>query len=240
MKKTLFALALMAAFGSQAMAEEPPTWDFSSTIYGAQWAAGYYKGISFSLATDSDRYTAEAPLYKADFNATLVSIQILGRDNNDDAIPTTLSLMVVDSQGSLLGISDSHTHASGKLNGFDYTRKISTFSFDTETAPITLNTSENYYAYFVTSDVAETLTSDFVLTADNFNTTVTTTAGLALHNGTEYSDSVTNWGVLSGFGSSNAAAYVPDMTITLKAPEPATATLSLLALAGLVSRRRRH
>lgn len=238
MKKTLFALALMAAFGSQVMAEEPPTWDFSTTIYGTRYNKAYVKGIAFCLATDSDRYTATAPLYRADFDASLVSIQILARENNDNEIPTTLALMVVDSEGALIGLSSSHTHTPGMLNGFQYTRMISTFSFDTETAPVTLNTSENYYAYFVSNDVAETLTSDFVLTADNFNSTVSQ-VGVALHDGTTYTDDVMHWGTLTGLGTSSLTAYVPDMTITLKAPEPATATLSLLALAGLAARRRR-
>ena len=88
------------------------------------------------------------------------------------------------------------------------------------------------------------------MTHSNFSTTVTTTPGLSFYNGkNEYDDGCEHWGFLSNsFMTTTQLNYVPNMVVTVKPipkpatdtiPKPATATLSLLALAGLCSRRRR-
>lgn len=55
-----------------------------------------------------------------------------------------------------------------------------------------------------------------------------------------YDDGSDHWGFLGvGFMHSVATNYVPNLVVTvMPVPEPATVTLSLLALAGFCARRR--
>ena len=237
MKKTLIAILALSGL---AMADQELTWSFGTTVYEQSNNGGSYSGVAFKLSTDSDRYTADVFAFDQISSATLTSIQILSRNNNDTDIPVTLSLMVVDGNGALVGVSNSHTHTAAQMNGLQYTRRISTFSFGTEEAPITLSTNTNYYAYFVTEEKAAELTNDFVLTSDNYGQTVTSATLFAYQGKNPYTDSATNWGLQNGFKSVASSGFVPNMKVNVTVPEPATATLSLLALAGLAARRRRH
>lgn len=237
MKKTLIAILALSGL---AMAEQELTWSFGTTAYEQSNNGGSYSGVAFKLSTGSDRYTSDVFAFDQISSATLTSIQILSRNNNDTDIPVTLSLIVVDGDGALLGVSSSHTHTAAQMNGLQYTRSISTFSFDTEEAPITLSTNTNYYAYFVTEEKADELTNDFVLTSDNYGQTVTSATLFAYQGKNPYTDSAANWGLQNGFKSVASAGFVPNMKVNVTVPEPATATLSLLALAGLAARRRRH
>ena len=124
--------------------------------------------------------------------------------------------------GTFVGISNN-VATNGNLNGSN------TFTF----SDVTLDPNEQYQYLFVTSNDTTTLSTfdgyksvahQFGLNVANINAT------LPSGDGTYKGSGLNDW----------EGSYMPNVSVGVSVtPEPTTATLSLLALAGLCARRRR-
>ena len=221
MKKTLITLLALAG---AAMAEGENLILSTAPEYNGT-EGGSFAGVCFTLASvDTERFSVTGGELTA--KVALSSISLTERGNNDLAADRVL--YITDSDNTYLGSSAVFTKEEGS--------DVAVFDFG---GTITLNTAETYYAYLITS------ASD-----DNWKVGETTVPSgqqnsgqLATAGGSLTSGNAANWGVLNGQKSLVAEGYTPVMSISVTAlpsvPEPATATLSLLALAGLAMRRRR-
>ncbi|MBR4107117.1 MAG: PEP-CTERM sorting domain-containing protein [Akkermansia sp.] len=221
MKKTLIALlaAATCAMGSEL------TFDTVPSYGGTQ--GGSYCGVVFTLASaDTQRFDVLGGELTP--QVTLGSISLLERGGNynlaDDRV-----LYITDDTNTYLGSSDVFTKADGSdLAVFDFGNSI------------TLDTTKTYYAYMTTSASDDAwVAGETVVPAGQYYS-----GHLAACGGSLTSGNSANWGFLGGQKSLASTTYAPDMSITVSTvapavPEPATATLSLLALAGLAARRRR-
>jgi len=158
---------------------------------------------------------ALSDLYNAttlDERVLLVSYSFISRSNT--AKTTGLQLQVSDSSGAILGVSDVVTYDANATTGGVY--GVGTFTFRDA---ITLD-SGALYTY----------------------TLLDSSTGKAHTGGVNYGEFKTSYGSGNGFKIDGLAhdAYHPVISIkTQTIPEPATAALSLLALAGLAARRRK-
>lgn len=214
MKKTLLALLAMTAC---AMGD---TLTFSTAPEYNGSEGGSYAGIVFTLgANDPERFALTGEI--ATPMVDLVSISLTERGSNnlaDDRI-----LYVTDSNNVYLGSSSVFTKAEGS--------DVAVFDFG---GTITLNVADTYYAYLLTSAGDDSWTvGETVVPSGQFFSGQLAAAGGSLTAG-----NAANWGLLNGQKSLASTGYAPVMSIEV-IPEPATATLSLLALAGLAARRRR-
>ena len=184
---------------------------------------GSYAGIVFTLgADDTERFTLDEGTLPS--KVTLTSISLTERGGNYN-LNTDRILYLTDANNVYLGSSSKFTKAEGT--------DVAVFDFDDS---ITLSTSATYYAYMLAS-----------ADDDNWKAGETTVEGgqfysgqLAACGGSLTGANAANWGFLNGQKSLHSTGYAPMMSIEVKAiPEPTTATLSLLALAGLAARRRR-
>lgn len=249
MKKTLIALL---ALGSMAVADEPITYTFTNTTGEGVNRSGGCAGISFQLG-DTSRMDVDQPLLTATFNPLYIqSIAIKTSDTQTNG-STPLCMFIVDSDLTLLAVSESCTPTSTLS-------EVLTFNFN-ETASLMTNPEVNttnqglsggtqYYAFFLNADRYSNTTDR------NYNASIGSV--VPSNDGHPWADSNTVALSLVSFpdtttagenailsGSNGGLGYKYNqfgafVTITAKAPEPATATLSLLALAGLAARRRRH
>ena len=189
--------------------------------YGGE-QGGKYAGIVFTLgAVDTERFTLDEGTLPS--MVTLSSISLTERGNNN--LDADRILYLTDANNVYLGSSSTFTKAEGT--------DVAVFDFNDS---ITLSTSATYYAYLMNS------AGD-----DNWEAGETTVSGgqyysgqLAACGGSLTAANAANWGLLNGQKALASTGYAPMMSIEVKAiPEPTTATLSLLALAGLAARRRR-
>ncbi len=188
------------------------TLDYSNDKYGFQFYLG--DSVRMDLAYQGQNVT---PLPA---ELTLKSITLAA---NSDSAGSALKAVITDRDHwqdpkpyNVLGVSDSFSKVA-----------------DTETTitfgkGITLSTDTTYSIYFVTeSTIVGT-------TFDPSNATALSMKAIKIDN-TDSNDKYCGFLIQNGGGKDSK--YGPIMTMTL-APEPATATLSLLALAGLAARRR--
>jgi len=141
----------------------------------------------------------------------LVSYSFVARP---DSSTSTGYLQVSDTQGNVLGVSDAVTYTSNTNNAYN----VGTFSFEGKN--ITLS-STAAYTYTIVTKSAET---------GEFTPVASFSYG-------EFNPYVASG---KGFFIDGNKDYQPIVSIkTQSIPEPTTATLSLLALAGLAARRRR-
>ncbi len=182
---------------------------------------GNYAGIVFTLgANDPDRFALTGEI--ATPMVDLVSISLTERGNNDLAADRIL--YVTDSNNVYLGSSSVFTKAEGS--------DVAVFDFG---GSITLNVSDTYYAYLLTSASDDTWkVGETVVPGGQYYSGQLAAAGGSLTTG-----NAANWGLVNGQKSLASTGFAPVMSIEV-IPEPATATLSLLALAGLAARRRRR
>lgn len=199
-------------------------------------------GISFTLSNDNDRLT------------------IVGSPDNTLELPTTLGLQTItfdhiqaDTKTGTPGAGDYYLYitttganetnktvvgqSSSAINisstGRDTDNSTYTFSFDT----LKLAANTEYFAYFVEESKVSTAVNSVtkVFTPSEANGLI----GMQLGTGYGSSTDAHDFSVISATGYP-APAYTADVTFKVVAvPEPTTATLSLLALAGLAARRRR-
>ncbi|MFI3243932.1 MAG: PEP-CTERM sorting domain-containing protein [Akkermansia sp.] len=260
MKKTLFTsiLALCCAGAAVADTTEKVTYTTSNYV-GDNMNGGNYNSIAFNI--DSDYYglnpTIDAAVTSADSTASEAKEYF-----TSDAALTLDSITVVSrySTGSSPSYTDSNTedsitysvssyYAYITIDGTTYTSKYST----TKTQVLVYEDGDNgYYTrslmtfdlansdLAIYTDTSYTLQFGYTVTATDSETSETSTfevtgASVGLAADVQSND----W----YFGSSSTYGN-PGMSITTSAlvtiPEPTTATLSLVALAGLMVRRRRQ
>ena len=161
---------------------------------------------------------------------TLNAITLTERTNRDFA--ADYQLYITDANNVFLGASSVYTKAE------DSNDAVFTFSTD-----ITLNINATYYAYtWKTTDNAINtwVAGETVLAGGKFYSL----GNIAATNGGNglTADNASNWGLISSQKGLASTTFAPVMSISataIRVPEPTTATLSLLALAGLAARRRR-
>ena len=217
MKKTIALLLAAAGF---AMAD---TYTASTPAKSGTGAQGNYYG--FTIAFDNSTYlTTDVP---ADTVLNLDSITLQSRTG--DATFADMKVAVYTfvgdgTVGTFLGTSSTVTFAADTTF---------TLTFD----GIQVNSSDSYQFLYVAAGTDDSTLSSFEgyqAAAMSWGTSVTNSFGASIPAG---------WGTYKASGlNSWEGQYIPVTTVTLSTPvvpEPATATLSLLALAGLAARRRR-
>ena len=218
MKKTIIALL---ALGSGVMASDG--WVMSTTPAYDGSQGGSYAGIVFTLGSnDTTRFTKTGEAVLSE-QVELVSISLTERGGHNLAADRIL--YVTDANNVYLGSSAGYTKAEGT--------DVAVFDFG---GAITLNTSDTYYAYLMdgASDDDWKAGKTIVPSGQYYSGQLAAAGG-------SLSSSAANWGLLNGQKALASTGYAPVMSIvtTPAVPEPTTATLSLLALAGLAARRRR-
>ena len=218
MKKTLIALMALAglAAGETYTASTP-----AKSGAGAQ--GGYY---GFTLTFDNATYLTTSVPSNTELN--LDSITLQSRSDNPTAAAMKVAVYKYESDsttGAFLGTSV--TTLENVANDTTYT-----LTFE----DITVNSSDRYQFLFVQANTTEDLTTfaGYQAAAMAWGTSVTNSFSANIPGG---------WGTYKSNGiNSWEGQYIPVTTVTLSTPavpEPTTATLSLLALAGLAARRRR-
>ncbi len=228
MKKTFITAALSLctalAYGT----------DYTTTTTGTGTGNGTYYGWCTAL-THSYLTTTPESLQTTDV-LTLNSISIVGGTGSGGTLTDGAKLAIFkyssDSNvGSFVGISDN---VAVRTAGESFT-----FSF----SDVNLTAGQQYQFLFVsttataatfTTDLAEgtTMLSAYQAVAGSVRHQVHNHSSIPGGDGTYKSSGMNSW----------EGAYVTSATYslsTLPVPEPTTATLSLLALAGLAARRRR-
>ena len=233
MKKTIITLIALAgvAFASESIT-------LGTSVGSGTGAAG---GVIFTLKDNPTRYTLtgleESQLLPNTLTLSSITLNDIyylnARATNDSTYQ--LWLYVTDEDGHVLGISDKKmvsvytTDANATGNTSDYT-------FDFKSLTISKNTE--YKVWFKSSETA--YTTDAVTGVKNIaetNAENIRTQNLV----TGLTGSQDELGVIltNGTNGTGLGAYAYTMSASFVVPEPTTATLSLLALAGLAARRRR-
>ena len=218
MKKTIIALMALAGLAAA------DTYTASTPAKSGAGAQGNYYGFTLSF-DNASCLTTDVP---ADTLLSLDSITLQSRSGSATAAAMKVAVYkyVGDSTtGTFLGLSE--TTLENVADDTTYT-----LSFN----GITVNSSDRYQFLYVNADTTEDLTTfdGYKAAALAWGTAVTNSFSAQIPGG---------WGTYKGNGiNSWEGNYMPVTTITLSTPavpEPTTATLSLLALAGLAARRRR-
>ena len=218
MKKTLIALMALASF---AAAE---TYTASTPAKSGSGAQGNYYG--FTLSFDNAAFlTTDVP---SDTELVLDSITLQTRSGSVTAAAMKVAVYEYTADyttGTFLGVSETTL----KDVAADTTY---TLNFE----GITVDSSARYQFLFVDANTTEDLSSfdGYKAAAMAWGVSVTNSFSTQIPGG---------WGTYKGNGlNSWEGNYVPVTTITLSTPavpEPTTATLSFVALAAMVMRRRR-
>ena len=236
MKKTIIALLSLTAI---AIADEATDVLYTSTSNGTA-ASGYEAhGFAFNLSGTALTTTSTPSSYDFSDSVTLSSISLTVRDvtnNTSEDKDGKHIIVITDSdlkiQGWSSNVSDTATDAEG-------------YSFTWNFADVTLDTDTTYYAIAYDANVSLTLGATLARVSEvmQFGTNGVSDYGT---NGLSFDGASTGkTGLMflnAGSYAINTAQtqYAPNVTIVTKMiPEPTTATLSLLALAGLAARRRR-
>ena len=221
MKKTLIALMVLAGVASAA------TYTASTPGKSAAGAQGNYYG--FTLAPANATYlTTDIPADVTELN--LDSMTLLTRSGSNSSVDMKVAVYAYagdNTVGTYLGSSSS----TGTTIENDATITL-TFS------GVTIDPTARYQFLFVKAEATDLTLSTF----DGYKS-ASTNWGISVTN--SFSGNIPQgWGTYKGNGiNSWEGQYVPVTTLTMSTvvvPEPATATLSLLALAGLAARRRRR
>ena len=216
MKKTLIALMALASVAAA---------DTYTSSTPEKTNKGNYYG--FTLAPANSTYlTTDIPAGVTELN--LDSITLLTRDGT---YSTDMKVAVYAYEGdNTVGTYLGSSSATGTDVAAD-TALTLTFS------GVTIDPNARYQFLFVKADATDLTLSTF----DGYKSAATAW-GVSVTN--SFTANIPQgWGTYKGNGiNSWEGQYVPVTTLTMSTvvvPEPATATLSLLALAGLAARRRR-
>ena len=236
MKKTLITLLALAG---AAMADEATDVLYTSTSNGTEASNYEAKGFAFNLSGTALTTTSTPSSYDFSDSVTLSEITLTLRDvknsTNEDKDGKHI-IVITDSDLKIQGWSSNESDTATDAEGYEFTWNF---------ANVTLDTDTTYYA--IAYDSGASLTKGTTLTqageAMQFGTN-----GVSNYdaNGLSFDGASTGkTGLMFLNGGSYAIntaqkQYAPNVKIVTKMiPEPATATLSLLALAGLAARRRR-
>ena len=227
MKKTLIALMALASVAAA------DTYTSSTPEKSGDGAQGNYWG--FTLAPANATYlTTDIPEGVTELN--LDSLTILTRSSGNSAVDMKVAVYTYtgdNTVGTYLGSSSSTGTAASN-------NETLTLTF----SGVTIDPTARYQFLFVKADATDLTLSTF----DGYKTAAISW-GVSVTN--SFSGQIPGgWGTYKGNGiNSWEGNYVPVTTLTMSTvgstespvvPEPATATLSLLALAGLAARRRRR
>lgn len=232
-------MSLLACLG-MASAEDIYNYDFSTTAAYTNTNGGTYQGVMFKLTDQNPLITMTDNDPVQGLRPTLIldSITIQLRNTAAGTCADGRYLYIADSNNKLLAISDfaSQTTQGGNLVfNFSETADVLTSSTANKENMLILNTNEMYYAYFGKDDAVLTNWSIGETTIPNGQVYSVQLAAVAA------TGTTSEWGLMNGGRQQQGSTgFTPAMTIAVHTPEPATATLSLLALAGLCARRKRH
>ena len=253
MKKTI--IALLALVGC-AFAEDYTLTSTLSKNYNVTYH-GFYLNLSEHV-----KYTDASITEDLTQNVELKSLDLQFASNNN-AVGNTFQFVVLDNTSSkVLGYSSTVGVVSNNTN------KTYEFVAADGTSPLTLSSTATYRYLAVLDDVVDIISADttknYIYNGGSSSSVTNATSeagptisgGLVVVSGRAYADQTNAYAdclYISGAdGTSTSQSsnghnlhVVPTnikvATITVPAvPEPATATLSLLALAGLAVRRRRR
>ena len=226
MKKSLITTALLAAMTmlSPVMADDEFT---VTTGDGYDQDRGNYYGFTISMVDTFLDATSTSGSDLASFDEVVLNSLSLQRRTQGNPSGHTVYLAVYEysadaTTGTFVGVS-SNSVTDNAVGGW------STFNF----TDVTIDPDKQYQYVFVTTNDAGSLTSfaDYKNNSSQFGFEMSNmTQGLPHGDGVYKGNDLNSW---EGF-------YMPNVEVSLSAtPEPTTATLSLLALAGLCARRRR-
>ncbi len=237
MKKTIIALLSLTAI---AIADEATDVLYTSTSNGTAASNYEAKGFAFNLSGTALTTTSTPSSYDFSDSVTLSSISLTVRDveNNDSEDKDGRHIIVItDSALTIQGWSSNES---------DTATDAKEYSFTWNFANVTLDTDTTYYAIAYDANASLTLGTTLSQADERieFGTNGVSdygVGGLSLDGastgktGLMFLNANNNYALNTG-----QTRYAPNVTIVTKMiPEPTTATLSLLALAGLAARRRR-
>ena len=234
MKKTLITLIALATSALGSITVENTT---------AATGAGAAGGFVFTLLDEPVRYnTLDSNGQALTTLPEVLTLQTITIDSiyycNSGATNNSeyrLRLYVTDANNIVLGYSDMEMVKVFTANNPNHEATYE-FTFDTD---IALSKNEMYKVYFK-STLDEDVASVYDATTKVINTTISKEELRCNNFLTGLGGNQSEWGVMKTdgtfAGSTGGIAYNISMNLI---PEPATATLSLLALAGLAARRRR-
>ncbi len=229
MKKTLIALL---ALGGIAMANTYTGITFSNDNTGTGLTSLF--GLTFNLKAASSDYTVTNTMsdtFPQTLTVTEISFDKAFVFNKNSRYGSGISskdvyLYITDESGTILDIS-SATAVSASTNS-SYAGDAVTFTLDCDN----IQANTNYRAWFMGTDSGYTVESTGVKT-------IITTDNLVELRTTKALGTTGDLKLLTTAVGGSANSTLSNISIK-SIPEPATATLSLLALAGLAARRRRH
>ena len=259
MKKTLIALMALASVASAAVTSAPSVLDDPSDF-------GYlaYQGTGISLTTTTNVTTSDLSLpygINANVDGLLFANTVdtpnsgTGTQNNGSPgfakVVLTLNLNSLDSTGNVFTLIGTGHNAVNDYRGWGIsvgTAGALTFARVKADAGIndnslslgTLVAGTTYTITIISNGTPDANgivgrgTGNFDISVDDGNSVGNFTAAGFGFNGYEFDKLVIGKGTASG-----ATAVDGVVSVAVYIPEPATATLSLLALAGLAVRRRR-
>lgn len=244
MKKTFFLSALVASCGLAYSVESLPDLTLEESVAmtfttktGGIAGNGNYSGVSFTLSYPSSRldFSCEGRTEFPGINSfSLESISVKVRSGNAWTVATGAYLMD--------GVSNTVlAHATNTIESAAAESTV-TFNFGDLTQTVILNPNTVYKLVFVDADDINGASIAVGNVVNSSTSALHESRGLA---GYKFSGNTlsSECGLLNSTNplTYRDSEYAPVLTITGRAniPEPMTATLSLLALAGLAARRRR-
>ena len=211
-------------------AEEEVIWTLSS---GDAAEGGNYLtrlSLSFTLTDSATSYTAtpnvEGALFDTSHYLQTITITKCGQGVNK------ISGILTNASGVVIGAVDAGSTTANSSVIFNFSEQN-----------ITLSKDETYMLYFKknATDLTSLVTIGATLDTSIFVTNKTGQQAWQNDTFIVYTAANATGDGMMKYGTNDGNQYVPAMSITTKTvPEPATATLSLLALAGLAARRRRR
>ena len=238
MKKTLLLLTLAASLLGLSYAadsnsttdEQSVTLTFSNTEKepAGNTGGGHWSGIAFTLSSDPSRLAVtcegltDIPSFST-FDLDSISIKMRPNQSWED----TAAYIIDDATNTVLAHS---TDTTGAVSG----GTMASFSFDS----LTLNVNTGYKLILVN---ASQINDAYIAVGNTLAGNYRVNREMAAFSAGE-STGMAECGFPNGIDGFTANAYAPVVSIQghILIPEPTTAALSLLALAGLVSRRRRR
>ncbi len=239
--KTLFLSALSLAGLACAANTVFTTTNSAGTSASGWWCNGIYVNLDPTLTNSrvntasSDSAVSFADSTQVALDSVTLTTREMRLDPQAGGSVSSISLALTDSLGTVVALSNNYADTAGTF----------TWNF----SDTVVNTRETLYFVFVNNDTTNNVTTGYTLTADDMaapglgsggvwdcgdnNTLDKTTLGFVGGNNAK------SMQLNTGTGDTNK--YAPTVSIKTHRliPEPATATLSLLALAGLAARRRR-